>query len=270
MRKSVIISVFILFSFISLKAQKTFNYSVLLLPLEEHTIIRVNGEKRKLDSLQVYTNNHRIEIQEGKLSLIDTNGNETILYAGEKIEIKTDTSLEITGIRISTLNKISKFINRPSFYLPNLYNNERSSFTIYPLESNVYDKTNIKFYTVGDFIPDAKLYIFHKDNDSLILTLKFPIYEPDFNNSIFEHDKSYTWRLYNGSNSAKGYFRLLPEEEIRIISAYPLNNKMDYLFLFFIFLENECRFDALAILQVAIVKYPDSKLFKNLLNKFFV
>ena len=267
MKKFVIIGVIIL-SYLSIYAQQTFNYPILLLPLAEHTVIKINGVERELESLLICINNDQIEIRKGKLSLLDTDGNEIILKEGEIIEIDESSNQEDSNMKIITMSKISKFMNKPSSYLPNLYNNERNEFVIFPLKSKVYNKANIKFYLSQDFIPEMKLNIYLKDSDSLIWCKDGTAKEFNFQNAPLEPGKSYTWRLYNGSNSIKGNFELLTEDQIQKMSMDSIKNKMDYLSLFFIFLENECKFDALTILDTAINQYPQSELFKKLLSKF--
>ena len=210
----------------------------------------------------------QIEIQKGKLNLVDSYGNELILEAGEKIKIKEPINQDEVNSQTVSLNKISKFINSPSIYLPNLYNNERNNFTIFPLESKVNHKANIKFYISPAITSEIKLNIYLQDSDSIIWQKKGYVNDFCFHDAPLEFGKSYSWRLYSGSNSIKGNFELLSEEQIQRDDTDKIKTKIEYLTQFFNFLENECKFEALKTLIIANNQYPQSELFKDLLHKF--
>ena len=114
---------------------------------------------------------------------MDTDGNEIILIAGEKVEINNKSESKKSNTNILTLNRISKFMNKPSSYLPDLYTNERNEFLIFPLNSKIFDKTNIKFCLSQDFIPEMKLNIYLKDSDSLVWSKDGSVKEFNFQNA---------------------------------------------------------------------------------------
>lgn len=269
MKKLVILIAIFLIN-LSGRAQINRQLSVLIFPLTEHTIIKVNGKETKPDSVLIFSNNNRIEIIKGKLCLIDALGDEIIFKERMIINIKDHLKKEAEIKKAFNFNKISKFMNKPSVYLPNLYNNDRSEFVIFPVKSSVYDKSNIKFYFSQDFVPEMKFKLCLKDSDSLVFETDDFSKEFNLQNVILDTGKSYIWKLYNGSNSIKGYITMLDEEQIQKITKNSLNCKSDYLDMFLNFLENECKFDAMAILFAALKKYPESELMKNLYHKIVV
>ncbi|NOQ26714.1 MAG: hypothetical protein GQ564_15245 [Bacteroidales bacterium] len=267
MKKSIILCTIIL-AFFTIKSQNTFICPLLLLPLEEHTVIKINETESELDSILIYHRTEQIEIRKGKLNLVDSYGNEIILEAGEKIKIKESINQNEVISQAISLNRISKFINSPSIYLPNLYNNERNNFTIFPLESKVNNKANIKFYISPAIVSEMKLNIYLQDSDSIIWQKKGYANDFSFHDAPFESGKSYSWRLYSGSNSIKGNFELLSEDQIQRDDIDKILTKIEYLSRFFNFLENECKFEALKTLIIARNQYPQSEIFKKLINKF--
>ena len=130
MKKLVIILVLINVVFNCL-AQKSYKDEVYLLPLNDNTTIAINGEKRTLGTMFFCNQTAKIEILTGKISIMTTGGEEVSVNAGTSFHVKYSQSSK----KSIPLGKVSKYLNSPSTYLPNLYSDNRSEFKVFPLES---------------------------------------------------------------------------------------------------------------------------------------
>lgn len=267
MSKSILF-ILIIVPWISVKSQNVINCPVLLVPVVENAVIEINGVEKELDSLFVCVDNCEVEIKKGKVNLLDIYGREINLKEGNTFILNLSLRQQETKSQIYTLHRLSNFLNNPSFYLPNLYNNDRNLFVIFPLRSNVIKKANIKFYLLQEFVPGMEFNIYVKNSDSLIFSTDEPLKEFDLYNVPLKEGKTYEWRLYNGSNSIKGEFKLLNKEQSQKIIVNSLKTEIDYLIQFISYMENKCKFDAVAVLIEGIRKYPDNSILKSLLDKF--
>jgi len=246
-------------------AQKTYYNPVIAYSSAENTVVKKNGKKIKLDTLVVCHYNESLEVIKGSVRLFSGDDKELELTAGKRIIVKKDNR-QITNSKSGVINKISRFINEPSVYLPNLYSAERNHLSIFPLESNVYNPSNIKFYFPKKQNSDVKFKLYYNKDSLVWQTTKF------INNEIPQNLKlnpgtNYFWRLYIGDIGTRGEFTILSNEQIKTIKITQPKSKADYFNSYFIFLENDCKFDAIAILSEAIRKYPKCMIFKSIVNK---
>jgi hypothetical protein len=168
------------------------------------------------------------------------------------------------------LNKVSKFLDNPSVYLPNLSSSERNKYLIFPTQSKVFDRANIRFYYSEEFSSNATFKLYFKDTDSLIWETNDLQNIKELQKISLALGQTYCWKIYNGSNSLKGTFELMNQKDRNKLKLPQFQIKKDYLTAFFVLLENECQFDAIAILLESVKKYPESKIFESLLNKILV
>ncbi|NJO90423.1 MAG: hypothetical protein HC831_16815 [Chloroflexia bacterium] len=131
----------------------------------------------------------------------------------------------------------------------------------------MYNASSIKIYVPEKLRDRMNFKLYEKSSDSLIWeTLNFSE-RPDLSEVNLTEGASYYWRLYSGVDLMKGEFELLSKEKIQNLEINKLLSISDYLGTFFKFLENDCKFDAMAILSEAIDKYPECMIFRNIANK---
>ncbi len=265
MMKKLILLCFVIQFYVLVQSQNIYYNPVIIYSLSENTIVRVNGEKVRLDSMLVCSYNEQIEIIKGTVGLY--NGDELKLNEGKVIKIVLKQKQREYNQKVKDIDKISRFINEPSVYLPNLYSAKRSYFTVFPLNTKVLNPANIKIYFQKNPAPNMSFKLYSKKSDSLIwetnnLTERFDLSEVEL-----VEGASYYWRIYNGIEGTKGEFELLSKERKHELLINKPGAISDYLEVFFLFLENDCKFDAIAILSKAIDKFPDCKIFKNIANR---
>ena len=267
MKNLLLILALVLF-FNIIRAQKTYYDPVIVYSLTENTIVKKNGREIKLDSLLVCHYNESLEVIKGSVRLFSGDDEELELNSGKQIFVKKGNSLT-SNSKAAVINKISRFINEPSVYLPNLYSAERNHLAIFPLESNVYNSSNIKLHFPKKRNSKVKFKLYY-NKDSVVWQTNNFINNEIPQNLNLSRGINYFWRLYIGDIGTRGEFTIMSDEQIKEINITKPKNKADYLNSYFIYLENDCKFDAIATLIKANRKYPNCKILKSIKSKVSV
>ncbi len=262
MKKIIIFTVISIFS-LSIFAQSS-KYYVLLIPLSDFVTVKINGSEIDLKNTKKINNIIEIEVLNGRVNVVDIQGNGTVYTEGNVIKVKDHIRKQGGHKRKIKAEQLSDFLIEPSIYLPNLCSPDRSFFVIFPKESNVCDKSNIKFYYPEDYIKNMVFKLYKKNSETPICQTNTPDKNEWLKNVTLNPGETYIWKLYNGSNSVKGKFTMLNKEQIQKIQKSPAESKVDYINNFISLLENECRFEARALLLKAQKQFPENELFKSM------
>lgn len=251
----IILAIFVIT--ISSYSQKSFKEQIILLPENNEATISMDGIQKKITSAYICKRTSEIEFIHGKITALSDEGDEFSFKPGDKCKIIRKRA---SG---TTLSKMSKYMDSPSSYLPNLYSSERDDFYFFPVSSNLIDVKNFHFQYKKHHLCEPIFKLFSEDNDSIIwqTTSLEDIKIEEIN---IEKGKNYYWKLYNGSNSVKGQISYLSNSSAKKISKRQLKSKKEYLDKYFLLLENKCYFDAVVILNDALIKYPKSKILKKM------
>jgi len=258
------VTILLVFGFsVAILAQTDCKQPVLLLPLTKNAKIKLNNENIILAEGYTCNKQATIEVISGRISLLNDQGDEVIYETGGKILVSKSNGAK----EALPLNKISRYLEQPSVYLPNLYSSSRSDYAVFPLESAVIDKSSIRFYFANEVDPNVTFKIYDDDTNSVVWQTKHFVSE--FNPLLVPLDKgkSYTWKIYSGSNSVKGKILLLTDKESHGLKTLLLNEPKDYIAAYIKLLENKCIFDAVEILLEGIHKHPESGVLSILLSK---
>ncbi len=251
--------------YVLVHSQNIYYNPVIIYSLTENTIVKVNGKKVILDSMLVCSYNEQIEVVKGTIGLY--NGDEIKLNEGKTIKVVLKKKQPEHNQKVKDINKISRFVNEPSVYLPNLYSAKRSHFTVFPLKSKVLSTSSIKIYFPKKLKYNMSFKLYSRTSDSLIWETMDLSEGFDLSEVELIEGTSYYWRLYNGVEGMKGEFELLSNERKHHLNINKLETISDYIEAFFMLLENDCKFDAIAILSEAIERHPESKIFRYIAKR---
>lgn len=249
----ITIFVFTVYSF----SQESFKEQIILLPENEEATITLNGVRTKITSALICKKTAEIEFIQGNITALSDEGNEFSFKPGDKCKIIRKRA---SG---STLGKISKYMESPSSYLPNLYSSKRDDFYFFPVKSNLIDIKNIQFYYKEHQLCEPAFKMYQANNDSLIWQTS-SLKNIKTEGIDLKQGENYYWKLYNGSNSIKGQLSYLSNSFSKKLSKKQLKSKKEYLEKYFLLLEKECYFDAVVLLNEALAKYPESSIFRKI------
>lgn len=260
--KKITIIALLLIVYLTSFSQNILTSPVIVYSVSENSIIKRGGKEINLDSLLICHVDDELEVIKGKVCAY--NGSELYLNPGDKINI-----VQKKNAQPNSVDKISRFINEPSTFLPNLYNNTRSSsLSAFPAYSVVYNTKNIDIVIPQKLHNKLNWSLYQNNNDSLIIEIEEVAADfiPDTLKLL--KGKTYYWKLFNKNTIFTGRIKVIKSLKGEAKMPENLISKSDYFNAFNLFIDNECIFDAIATLKEGHINYPDCKIILNLLLMF--